>query len=161
MISMLRSLFAHQAWADIAILSAVRAHSGAYDDSEVRTVLHHIVMVQRFFLSQITGRPFDMQSEGAIPDSQDALEQRYHEAHAGEQEFLSRLDEVEAARVLDLPVLTDIHPTVAEALTQVILHSQGHRAQCATRLRQLGTPIPPTDYILWLKDRPAPVDRGA
>jgi uncharacterized damage-inducible protein DinB len=41
---------------------------------------------------------------------------------------------------------------------QVVMHSQGHRAQNALRLRALGGAAPLTDYILWiLNDRPTPV----
>jgi uncharacterized damage-inducible protein DinB len=36
------------------------------------------------------------------------------------------------------------------------MHSHGHRAQCATRLRLLGGTPPAMDFILWLKDRPVP-----
>jgi len=45
--------------------------------------------------------------------------------------------------------------TVAEALTQGAMHSQYHRGQNATRLRDLGGEPPTTDYIVWLwKGRP-------
>ena len=37
-----------------------------------------------------------------------------------------------------------------------VMHSYGHRAQCATRLRQLGGIPPQMDFVMWLKDRPAP-----
>ena len=40
-------------------------------------------------------------------------------------------------------------------MMQVAMHSLGHRAQCATRLRALGGNPPNTDFILWLKERPA------
>jgi uncharacterized damage-inducible protein DinB len=47
--------------------------------------------------------------------------------------------------------------TVAEALTQCVMHSQHHRGQNAARLRELGGEPPTTDYIVWLwKGRPAP-----
>ena len=46
--------------------------------------------------------------------------------------------------------------SIAHAYVQVCMHSQGHRSQCATRLRSLGGKPPVTDFIVWLKDRPAP-----
>jgi uncharacterized damage-inducible protein DinB len=46
--------------------------------------------------------------------------------------------------------------TVGEALTQMAMHSHHHRAQNATRLRELGGAPPPTDLIVWYwKGRPA------
>jgi uncharacterized damage-inducible protein DinB len=51
--------------------------------------------------------------------------------------------------------------TVTEALTQCDMHSQHHRGQNATRLRELGGEPPPTDLIFWYwKGRPAPEWRG-
>jgi uncharacterized damage-inducible protein DinB len=41
-------------------------------------------------------------------------------------------------------------------MMQVVMHSQGHRSQCATRLRQLGGTPPAMDFVLWLKERPEP-----
>ena len=47
--------------------------------------------------------------------------------------------------------------TVTQALTQAAMHSHYHRAQNATRLRELGAVPPTTDYILWLhKGKPDP-----
>jgi uncharacterized damage-inducible protein DinB len=45
---------------------------------------------------------------------------------------------------------------VAQAIVQVCMHSQGHRAQCAKMLRRLGGAPPMTDFILWLANRAAP-----
>ncbi len=46
--------------------------------------------------------------------------------------------------------------TVAEALTQCAMHSQYHRGQNATRLRELGGEPPTTDLIYWQwKGRPS------
>ena len=44
--------------------------------------------------------------------------------------------------------------SIAQAYLQVCLHSQGHRSQCASRLRALGGQPPVTDFIVWLTDRP-------
>ena len=39
--------------------------------------------------------------------------------------------------------------TVGEALTQCAMHSQWHRGQNATRLRELGGHPPMVDLIVW------------
>ncbi|MBL8232675.1 MAG: hypothetical protein JNL98_29525 [Bryobacterales bacterium] len=44
-----------------------------------------------------------------------------------------------------------LNPSLAEAWMQVVMHSQNHRGQCLTRLRELGAKPPTLDYILWLK----------
>ena len=46
--------------------------------------------------------------------------------------------------------------TVEQALLQAAMHSQYHRAQNATRLRELGAEPPLTDLIVWYwKRKPA------
>lgn len=47
---------------------------------------------------------------------------------------------------------------MAVQLFTAVMHSQGHRGQNATRLRELGGKMPMTDYIVWiLEGRPSPV----
>src|SRR5271157_5467961 len=52
MIEMIQSLFHHQEWADTTLLRAAQAHVEAENDSQLRSTLHHIVTVQRAFLSR-------------------------------------------------------------------------------------------------------------
>jgi uncharacterized damage-inducible protein DinB len=82
---------------------------------------------------------------------------RYRDTHVLEQAWLERIDESGLARTLESPYLPGRRVSVSEALMQVCLHSQGHRSQCAARLRALGGAPPTLDFIVWLKDRPAPV----
>ena len=70
---------------------------------------------------------------------------------------MERLNEGDLSRPVDTPLFKDFHPSVQEALLQVVMHSQAHRAQCATRLRVLGGKPPTTDFILWVKQHPEPV----
>jgi uncharacterized damage-inducible protein DinB len=47
------------------------------------------------------------------------------------------------------------HVTVAEVLTQVAMHTQHHRGQLMTRLKDLGGKPQNVDYIIWAwKHRP-------
>src|SRR5437870_4777402 len=98
MVSMIRSLFGHQAWADAGILKAVGAHAEAREDEKLRSTLHHIVVVQRAFLSLFLGRPFDMDKELEAPQSLDALEQLFHDSHAEERAFIATLKDADLTR---------------------------------------------------------------
>src|SRR5271165_6648202 len=104
MSELFQSLFAHMAWADAAILKAVAAHEGAFADDEVRKWLHHIVVVQGFFLSLFQQRPFDMERFKQVPVSQDETERRFQEAHADGAAYTARMDEAELARTIEFPV---------------------------------------------------------
>jgi uncharacterized damage-inducible protein DinB len=130
-IDLLRSLFRHQMWADEALLEAVQAHPESLGDQNLFKVLHHIVMVQRVFQAFFHGRPFDRAKESQLPQSFDQLVQLFRDTHREELAFVDGLTESELERRFDLPFLGS-RPTVAEGLTQVVMHSQNHRGQCLT-----------------------------
>ena len=155
MIPLFGRLFAHQAWADGAILSAVRGQAGAGEDEALRKGLHHIALVERGFLALFLERPFDFQKEMQPPASLDELEERFREAHAEQAAFVAGLTEADLERAIKPPWFPGLGLPLADALMQVVMHSQGHRAQCAARLRALGGNPPMTDYIVWVKDQAA------
>ena len=154
MIELLKSLAEHMAWADMALLKAIAAHDGAFDDEEVRKWLHHILVVQRFFLSLFQHSAFDREREGQVPGTMEEMERRFEEAHANSAAYAARLDETELARTIEFPVpaFKDFRPPVRDALMQVMMHSEHHRAQVAMRLRALGGKPPVLDYIVWIRD---------
>ena len=155
MINLLTSLTHHQSWADATLLTAVQAHPDSLHDEQMLKTLHHIVMVQRVFLSRFFDRPFEREKESQRPESFDQLVQLYRDSHEDQLAFVTNLSESDLERRFDLPFLKT-QPTIAEGLTQVVMHSQNHRGQCLTRLRENGAKPPTLDYILWAKDRPTP-----
>jgi uncharacterized damage-inducible protein DinB len=135
---------------------AIRQHETAAQDLELQQLLHHIILANRFWMRLILGLPFIIEEESRAPDSLAAIAQQYREMYEQEIEWLSHVREADLARALETPFIPDFSCSVAQALMQVCLHSHGHRAQCATRLRLLGVTPPNMDFILWLKDRPSP-----
>jgi uncharacterized damage-inducible protein DinB len=154
---MIRELFAHQEWADSAILGAVRAHTDAADDEDLRKLLHHILLVQRVFHALITDRPFALEKESQPPATFDELETLFRATHAEQMALVEGLQESELERMVEFARMPGLKLSVRHTLMQVVMHSHSHRAQCATRLRMLGGKAPVTDFILWVRDRPAPV----
>lgn len=153
---MLKDLIHHKHYANVSLLKAVRQHETAANDAELRKLLHHIILADRFWLSLILGLPFAVEEESRTPESLDAIAAQYRETHAREITWLAQASESDLARSLETPYIPDFSCSVAQALMQVCMHSHGHRAQCSARLRQLGVVPPNMDFILWLKDRPAP-----
>src|SRR5215510_7581681 len=154
---MLQDLIHHKGYANASLLKAIRQHEPAAQDPELRKLLHHIILANRFWLLLTLGLPFVVKEESREPESFEAVAAQYRETHAQEMEWLAQVQEPELGRVLETPFIPDFSCSVAQAMMQVCLHSHGHRAQCATILRQLGGVPPNMDFILWLKDRPAPV----
>jgi uncharacterized damage-inducible protein DinB len=157
MLPLLGELFDHQAWSDATLLTAVRACPAACDDEKLRQSLHHMITVQRAFLALFVKWPLDMNAELKPPESFDVLVARFRDTHPAEIAFVKGLDDASLTRVIEPPWLPGAKLTLAQAMMQVVMHSQWHRGQCASRLRAAGGQPPTLDFILWLKDRPAPV----
>jgi uncharacterized damage-inducible protein DinB len=154
----LRDLFDHQFWADIALWNAIGSHAPARDDKAIRDRLHHIHLVQNAFM-WITGDqavPFTF-SKAEDFLTFDAMRAYARASHDAIRARLAGLTPARLSESISPPWFTDppLTLTVTEALTQCAMHSHHHRAQNATRLRELGAVPPMTDLIVWYwKGRP-------
>lgn len=156
MTGLLKDLLGHQAWADAMFFHAW-GKSGFTEDPELRTRTSHLVDVQEAFLTILKGGtpPAEEAPMGLLPD----LMHRCQSAHEAFRALGRGLDEASLARVVQVPWFPDppCLISVGEALMQVCLHSQHHRAQNMTRLKALGGGAKNVDYIIWLwKQRPEP-----
>lgn len=129
-LSLLRDLFVHQAWADTAMLEATRGHRNALEDENLRKTLHHVLIVQRFFLAMGGSSAFDNNKEAQVPATLDDFERLFREAHEGLVGLLDRVSDADLGQVLDIPMAPDLLPTVGEALAQVVMHNVPSRAMC-------------------------------
>jgi len=154
--AIMEDLVRHKWHANAAYLAAVYRHEAARQDEELRTLLLHILVANRFWLFLTQGKEFDRENEARIPGSLDPLIESYKETESLETEWLSRCDDAEWSRQLVTPRFPGKSFTVSEAVLQICLHSQGHRAQSASKLRSLGGTPPATDFILWVMERPGP-----
>jgi uncharacterized damage-inducible protein DinB len=154
MLGMLRDLVQHKAWANAALLNAIRSSDAAANDEALRSLLHHIILANRFWLFSCLDRRFAVDDESRVPGSLEAVADLFRATHTIEAEWMSRTGESELARRLEGPLIPGGGCSIAHAYVQVCMHSQGHRSQCATRLRSLGGQPPVTDFIVWLTDRP-------
>lgn len=156
MAAIIDDLVRHKWHSNAALLSAIRQNDAASSDEEVRKLLHHILIANRYWLSRMNQTEFARDVESRSSENIDELISRYRQTEMEEMEWLSEASEEDLDCVLQIPALPGQNISVAEAMLQVTMHSHGHRAQCASRLRSLGGIPPPTDFVLWVKDRPAP-----
>ncbi len=147
----IRDLTSHLVWADSALLQSIATVPDACDDADLRKLLHHIVFVQRYFLSLIGSRTFDMQVETQVPTSLPAMVALFDDAHRQALDLLPHLDGAALERPVVLPRLPGFAPAAGHLVLQLFMHSEHHRAQCATMLRHLGGSPPVTDYLAWVK----------
>lgn len=155
MLAMLRDLVAHNGHANAALLTAIRQSDAAVADTELGALLHHILLANRFWLLTVLGSPFVVEDESRSASSFDALVQRYRTTHEQQSAWIAAATDADLARVLENALIPGGRCSVAQAFTQMCMHSHGHRAQCAKLLRRQGGEPPMTDFILWLASRPA------
>lgn len=157
-VPLLQELVAHLVWADSELLGAVAAVPEASTDQTLLRTLQHIVFVERIFTSLLTGAAFDMQQESQPVDNLPALQNLYGQTRRHLLSFTSELSGELLTRPVENPWAPELRGTVAQIVMQVVLHSQNHRGQCLTRLRELAGKAPTLDFIIWLKlGRPVPL----
>ena len=161
----LKGLFAHMEWADARVWAAALSNAEAGEDRALRAKLLHTHRVQSAFLCvwrnvEVVPPPAD------LPDLRETLAAA-RSVYEDLAQFLDALDEGELSRATVMPWASGFaeylgrepnQTTLAETMTQVVMHSTYHRGQVNTRLRELEVEPALTDYIAWLWfGKPAPV----
>lgn len=152
----LGDLLNHAEWAD-AVFFHAWGKSPARDNEELRDRMAHLVLVQHAFLSVLRGEEPNIPPDGPPPTFAELYE-RAQTGHAGLREFVNAINPEALARTVTIPWFSDppCVITSAEALVQVAMHTQHHRGQCLTRLRDFGGQPRNVDWIIWLwKQKPA------
>jgi uncharacterized damage-inducible protein DinB len=154
--STIEELIRHKWWANTNLLHAIEQSPAAAADEDLRKMLHHILVANRFWLLTILGRPFAREDETQISVSFAGIVERFKETERLESEWVSKASEADLERILQTRTSRlGIDVSVRQAILQICMHTQGHRAQCATRLRALGGTPPGMDYVLWIKEQTA------
>jgi uncharacterized damage-inducible protein DinB len=151
----LNDLMAHAEWAN-AIFFRAWEKSPALDNEEMRTRVGHIVGVQAGFMSIFSGEQPGGPPAGPPPTFAE-LKSRAEKSHANLRNFTSALNTEDRSRTVLVPWFPDppCVITIEQALIQVAMHSQHHRGQCMTRLKDFGGQAKNIDWIIWLwKQKP-------
>ncbi len=156
MLSLLRDLVAHKGHANAAVLAVVRRSEPASADSELLDLLHHVLIANRFWICAVRRVPFVAASEARVPRAVEPLTAAFRATHDEELAWLGVAIDADCVATLTDVLIPGGACSVGDALTQVCLHSHGHRAQIAKMLRRHGVVPPQTDFILWLTERRPP-----
>jgi len=158
--ALIRDLFGHQEWADAEMWKAVERCPGAIDKGDIAKRFRHFHSTQFGYLLLLRGEKVDMGGlEARYGDSvpPTIVKQNAIDTYRELTEFLANLTEVKLEEKFSIPWFNDPSSTIttAQALVQVAMHSQHHRAQNATKLKEAGGTPPTIDFVLWvLKGRP-------
>jgi len=169
MLNHIKDLLAHSEWADAVFFRAW----GKCDreDKELRERVSHCSGTQELFVNTLTGTnelPWKQIFAGEVKppwaDRElrgfDELKEFTRGNHARLQAIAATSDPAGLERRVTVPWFPDppCVVSVGEAFVQVAMHTQHHRGQNITRLRQCGGEPRNVDYIIWLwKGRPAAV----
>jgi uncharacterized damage-inducible protein DinB len=150
MLEFLRNLMAHAEWANAVFFHAWDS-SPARDNEEMRRRLSHLIGVQQGFLALLTDKEPGGPRPGP-PDTFEELKSRAQSCHTGLRDLVAGMPPEKLSRTIQVPWFPDppCVITVAEALVQVAMHSQHHRGQCMTRLKDLEGEPKNVDWIIWL-----------
>jgi uncharacterized damage-inducible protein DinB len=149
-LTFLRDLLAHAEWAN-AVFFHAWGKSPARDHEELRQRVGHIIGVQQGFLAVFRGKS-PGGPPGGPPPSFEELKSRAEACHAALCELAAALEAEGLSHTVRIPWFPDppCILTVAEALVQVAMHTQHHRGQCMTRLKDFGGEPKNVDWIIWL-----------
>jgi len=143
-------LMAHAEWAN-AVFFRAWDQSPARNHEELRRRVGHIVGVQQGFLSILRSEPPGGPPAGPPPSYED-LKARTQRVHAGLHEFVATVTPEGLAGMVQVPWFHDppCVISVAQAIVQIAMHTQHHRGQCMTRLKDFGGEPQNVDWIIWL-----------
>jgi uncharacterized damage-inducible protein DinB len=155
MLELLRDMGAHCEWAD-AVFFHTWGKGPARDQEELRQRVQHILGVQNAFLAALRGEPPTLPGDSPAPTYSELKEWAVgvHSELNGEVINLSTDD---LSRPITIPWIPECTISVQDALLQARLHSQHHRGQCMTRLKDFGGEPKNVDWIIWVwKQKPIP-----
>ena len=150
-------LYRHMEWADARVWSAVMSSDATATSDKILEKLRHIHRTQQFFLKVWRGEEIEFRKiEGPLADEYALVSQYYADVH----DYVDAIDEASYAQVLNLPWadrfaqrsgLDHASPTtLGDTLFQAVAHTNYHRGQANTLLREHGVEPPLVDYIAWL-----------
>lgn len=150
MLAFLGELVAHSEWAN-AVFFHTWGKSPARDNEEMRRRVGHIIGVQHGFLAVFRGETPGGPPNGP-PPSHDELKHWAQSSHRDLDGYVAALSPADLDRKVRIPWFPDPHCilTIAEALVQIAMHTQHHRGQLMTRLKDFGGEPKNVDWIVWL-----------
>ena len=158
-LTQIRVLWRHAAWADAAILAALRA--AAEPPPAALREYAHVLGADEVWLSRVEQRP----SRSAVwPEiGLEEVESLARAVREGYETLLARLSEGD----LESPVTytnsagASFVNELGDILLHVALHAQYHRGKVNLMLRQAGLAPVPSDYIAFVRGAPAATEASA
>jgi len=146
-VELLKDLAGHQAWADAEHWKALRGNATLLADADIRKRLNHMAMACEMLATLARGEAPDfagMKERESMEDVEAAMKK----ANAG---LAATLASADLDKMITLPrgPKGPFEAPAGVLLLQALMHSQHHRGQNASRMRELGATPPMTDFVIW------------
>ncbi len=155
-----QTLYDYNAWANQRVWACIQQiddeqFERAIDHSigSVHNQIAHIMQVEYWWFRFLSSGALDFASEEESA-TREAIRSKWDEAERIIHGYVAALTADELMREVKPPFWETDKPAVRvfEALFQVALHSNDHRAQTLAALNQLGGPTTPQDYLFYKFD---------
>jgi uncharacterized damage-inducible protein DinB len=151
MLDHVRELIRYQEWADAAFFKRWNELPQMQENEEIRKLADHMTAVQKLFIDLLQKQPVAFPDKDTPIPTFVELRNRSHENHNRLKSFMSELNEDALSSTIHVLFFPGTFtPTVHEVLTQVVMHTQHHRAQNLQRLGRSPAKSSPVDWISWV-----------
>jgi uncharacterized damage-inducible protein DinB len=143
----LKDLARHQAWADAQHWKTLHANATLLADADIRKRLNHMTMACEMLAALARGESPDIAGM-KDRESMEELEAAMSKANEG---LAATLASADLEKMITLPrgPKGPFEAPAGVLLLQALTHSQHHRGQNASRMRELGVTPPMTDFVIW------------
>jgi uncharacterized damage-inducible protein DinB len=151
MIEHIRNLIRYEEWADAHFLQAWEQTPDAASDKEMLQRWAHVVTVQNAFFNILKGKEVTFSREDEFPPVSQ-LKIRTQSNHSQLKSLIQDYSSEDLEQRVFIPWLPDRQTTLTrfEALIQIVMHTQHHRAQNMTKLQTHGGKPGVIDWIMWV-----------
>jgi len=142
----LKDLARHQVWADAQHWKTLHANAALLADADIRKRLNHMVMACEMLATLARGETPDAGTKEL--ESMEELEAAMSKAN---ERVAATLASADLHKMIKLPrgPKGPFEAPAGVLLLQALTHSQHHRGQNASRMRDLGVTPPMTDFVIW------------
>jgi uncharacterized damage-inducible protein DinB len=144
---LLKDLAQHQAWADAQHWKTLHANAALLADADIRKRLNHMTTACEMLSALARGEAPDAAGM-KDRESVEELEAAMRKATEG---LAATLVSADLDKMIALPrgPKGPFEAPAGVLLLQALTHSQHHRGQNASRMRELGVTPPMTDFVVW------------
>ena len=121
----LQDLIRHKWYANARLLSAIHEHHAASHDKDLRKLLHHILMANRYWLLLTLKSDFVEAEELPVPGDSRSACSPVQRTERDEMDYLSQFSEADTDRLLAVPFLPGSSFTIDRQWLEACMHSQG------------------------------------